>query len=217
MFHLPSYMLILGGMVLAGAALAVTLYLSEKRRTAWMRQAAEELRFNFLPRGDTETLFCGFQLLSQGKRKQVLNLMQGVANRLEVKIFDYSYDAAGKKGVDAPRQTVINFRSPDLNLPSFSLRPKRALDKIGTLIGHGDIVFENRPIFTRTYLLRGTNESAVRELFNGRVLSFYEEQRDLCTEGAGFELLFYRANHLVPPIQIRAFLEEGFRVLDLFG
>jgi hypothetical protein len=213
---MPSYVLILAGVMVAGAAFAASLYLSEKRRTAWMRQAAEELRFAFVPKGDADTLFSGFQLFSQGKRKRVLNLMQGVANRLEVRIFDYSYDVAGRKGVDAPRQTVITFRSPDLNLPSFSLRPKNVLDKIATVLGHQDIAFADRPIFTKTYLLRGTNESAVRELFDDRAASFYEEQPDLSAEGGGFELLFYRANTLVPPEQIRAFLEEGFRVLDLF-
>ena len=202
--------------MVAGAAFAVALYLSQQRRTAWMRQAAEELRFTFLPKGDADTLFPGFPLFSQGKRKRVLNLMQGVANRLEVRIFDYSYDLAGRKGVDGPRQTVITFRSPDLNLPSFSLRPKTVLDKLGTVLGHRDIAFAHRPIFTKAYLLRGTNESAVRELFDDRVLSFYEEQPGLSTEGSGFELLFYRANILVPPEQIRAFLEEGFRVLDVF-
>jgi carbonic anhydrase len=208
--------LILAGVMVAGAAFAVALYLSQQRRTAWMRQAAEELRFTFLPKGDADTLFSGFQLFSQGKRKRVLNLMQGVANRLEVRIFDYSYELAGRKGVDAPRQTVITFRSPDLNLPSFSLRPKNVLDKIGTVLGHRDIAFADRQIFTRAYVVRGTNESAVRELFDDRVLSFCEEQPGLSTEGSGFELLVYRANILVPPEQIRAFLEEGFRVLDVF-
>jgi hypothetical protein len=218
MLQSPVYVLFVVSVILCIAGAAIIPLVAAKRRTAWMRQAADELRFTFFPKGDAETLtlLSRFRLFSQGKRKEVLNLMRGVANSLEVRIFDYQYVAAGRDGADAPRQTVIAFRAPELNLPSFALRPKSVFHKIGTIFGYQDIAVANRPIFAKTYLLQGPSEPAIRELFDDQVLSFFEDQPGLSAEGGGFELIFYRAGALVPPEKIRSFLEEGFKVLDLF-
>jgi hypothetical protein len=218
MIHWLSGFLMVVAMIILIAAPIVIHIAVQKRRTAWMQQAAEELRFEFFPQGDGETLsmLSPFLLFSRGNRKRVQNLMQGVADQLQVKIFDYSYFSAGKQGSNAPNQTVICFRSPNLDLPNFWLQPRSFLDRFGPLLGQREIVIDGRPKFSKVYLLHGASESAVRQLFHDGALNFYEQNSGLTTEGRGFDLLIYRAEVLVKPERVRSFLEEGFKVLDLF-
>jgi hypothetical protein len=53
-------------------------------------------------------------------------------------------------------------------------------------------------------------------LFSAPVLEFYEQHPELCTEGSGNTLLFYRFDVTVRPQDMRSFLEEGLKVLSVF-
>jgi hypothetical protein len=64
--------------------------------------------------------------------------------------------------------------------------------------------------------LQGSDESQIRDLFREEVLSYYERRRNLCTEGAGQQLVFYRGNRREEPGSMEGFLEQGLEVLDLF-
>jgi hypothetical protein len=196
----------------------VSNYLENKRTTA-MQQVADTMGLTFQGKanGQTLPLFSGFHLFSQGHGKRIVNLMQGEANDIALKIFDYKYTTGGGKNAQHWTQTVISFWSPALDLPAFSLRPETIFHKIGALFGYQDINFETHPDFSKCYLLRGKQEEAIRALFREEVLLYYEEHRGLSTEGSGPQLVFYRAGKPVKPEDIRAFMEQGFEVLALLG
>ena len=209
--------LILGGVVLLIAVIAYVSYLAEKKRTEALKRVAEELGFDFFPK-DQGLLgeLASFPLFSQGHSKRLTNLMRGEAGGLAVEIFDYRYTTGGGKSSTTWKQTVICFRLDGPGLPAFSLRPENILDRIGAWFGSQHITFEDYPGFSKSYLLRGPDEKAIRELFTEQVLAFYEGRTGLSTEGGGDRLLFYRHNKRVGPEQVRAFLEEGFQVLAAF-
>lgn len=71
-------------------------------------------------------------------------------------------------------------------------------------------------MFSKKYLLRGDDELAIRELFTGDVLRFYEQHPGLITEGSGNKLLFYRDKIVVKPDSIQSFLDEALAVRSLF-
>jgi hypothetical protein len=143
-------------------------------------------------------------------------VLLGVSKDLEVKVFDVGYTTGGEENSNYCVQTVICFRSPELDLPAFCLRPKSVFHRIATLFGYQDIGVDGHALFSKTYLLRGRDEAGVRKLFTDDVLSYYERSTSLFTEGNGNQLMFYRWAKRVDPDQIRFFVQEGFEVLSLF-
>jgi hypothetical protein len=119
-----------------------------------------------------------------------------------------------------PAQTVIWFRSPQLSLPSFVMRPEHVVHKIGSAFGYQDIDFDsNRTAadFSKKYLLRGADEHAIRSLFKNDVLDFFATHPGKpVLEGRGDRLILYRPGQLIRPENISVFLEEGLEVFRLF-
>src|SRR5262249_10848267 len=144
----------------------------QKLRTEGMRRVAADMGYAFFANGDGKTLeeLGRFHLFSRGGDRTIRNLIQGKADKLEIKIFDYQHVLTRNDSDRRRRQTVICFRSPDLALPDFSLRPRGGFHKvtsalglgeIAALFGYREIVIGDRVWFSKYYLLRGEDEAAV--------------------------------------------------------
>jgi hypothetical protein len=215
-FLFPAGILI-GALALAGW-IAYAAHVAEKKRAEELQRLADELAFEYLPQGDP-SLFQSlgkFQLFSQGRSKRLWNLLRGTTNDLEVAIFDYRYVTGSGKHSHTWNHTVISFRFTGQPLPHFSLRPENFADKIGGWFGYQDIDFETHPAFSKQYLLRGASEAAIRALFTGDVLNYFEQKPGLTTEASENTLLFYRHSALLKPQEVRSFMEQGFGVLSQF-
>ena len=207
------------GVVIALGILTVYLaHRAEVKRTEELRQVADDMGFEFHPAPGEGLLgrYPGFHLFSQGHSRRARNLLRGQAGGLEVAVFDYSYVTGSGKHRTTWRQTVVAFEIDGAELPTFALRPEGMFHKIGQWFGYHDIDFESHPGFSKSYLLRGQNEEAVRELFTDNVLEHYERVAGVCTEGSGHRLVYYRAQQRIKPDEARRVLEEGFEVLALF-
>jgi hypothetical protein len=206
------FVLIAGGV----AFLIYYSYRQEKQRTADLQRVAEELGFEFLPKDDGSFLSNrgSFPLFSQGHSKRLFNLMRGKTKNLTAAIFDYRYTVGSGKNSHTWQQTVAAFQVDSPPLPTFSLRPESVWHKIGALLGYQDINFPHAPVFSKSYLLRGSDETAIRNLFNDQVLLFFEANQGLSVEADQDWLLVYRPNNRAKPEAMRALLEEGLRVLD---
>ena len=189
-----------------------------KKRTEQFALISAELKLNFFPKGSTSLFerLKPFHLFSKGRSRKIKNLMEGEANKVELAIFDYQYTTGGGENSHTYRQSILFFRSPKLNLPDFSLRPENVFHKIGSAFGDKDIDFETHPLFSKSYLLRGDNEAAIRGLFNNELLNFIESQQKISIEGSGDQLVFYRHKKRVKPEEVEEFMEEGFKVFELF-
>jgi hypothetical protein len=91
--------------------------------------------------------------------------MRGHVDGLDVEIFEYVCTYGSEESLEVERQTVICFRVPGLDLPTFSLRPKKTHHRIAVWLGYQDITMTKHPDFTREYLLCGPDEAAIRGLF----------------------------------------------------
>ena len=191
----------------------------ERKRTDALRLAAQKMGFEFHPNGDTLLLsrLKRFHLFSTGRSRRMTNMLHGHAQGIELAIFDYKYTTGGGKNSHTWRQTVACFRSERLNLPDFSLRPEHVFHKIGGLLGFQDIDIDQYPDFSRSYLLKGSDEEAVRGVFGDPVLAFYERTTGLSTEGAGDCLIHYRSSRRIKPSEVMSFMEDGFGVFELFA
>jgi len=215
----PYVPLIIFGAAAAFVVLIVVLSVrAERKRRDALRGAAQEMGLSFDEKGDDTLLDAlgSFHLFSQGHSRRIRNVVHGVANEIDLKLFDYRYTTGGGRHAHTHTQTVLLFRCPELNLPAFALRPEHLFHKIGAVFGGQDIDFDEHPDFSASYLLRGEDEEAIRRIFDEEVLSFYGQSRGLSTEGAGQELVFYRASKRVKPAELSALMEEGFVVLSLF-
>lgn len=196
----------------------LTIYLAwryEKKRTKRLREIADSLRFTFDEKGDDFLLstLTQFHLFSQGRSRRILNVMKGKSRDAHITIMDYLFTTGGGKNSSTYRQTVILFDSDTLDLPAFSLRPENFIHRIGNAFGYQDIDFDSYPEFSRMYLLQGADEEAVRNTFDYDLLSYFEKQKNICVEGEGRKMIFYRAGKRFPPAEIKLFYERG---LDLY-
>ena len=189
-----------------------------KKRTEQFALISAELKLNFFPKGTTSLFerLKPFHLFSKGWSRKIKNLMEGEANKVELAIFDYQYTTHGGQHPQTHRQSLLFIRSPKLNLPDFSLRPENVFHKIGSAFGDKDIDFETHPIFSKSYLLRGDNEAAIRGLFNNELLNFIQSQQIISIEGSGDKLIFYRHKNRVKSEEVESFMEEGFQVFGQF-
>lgn len=203
------------------ATVAVIVFLVfryEKKRAEAFQRAAAELNLSFYPKGDEALLdrMQMFHLFSHGRSKKMKNLIHGQFNEGEVALFGYQYTTGGGNSSQTHVQNVAYFRSSSLNLPQFALRPEHFFHKIGSALGYQDIDFSSHQRFSEMYLLRGKDETEIRRVFSDAILSFYETQTGVSTEGGGDQLIFYRAEKRIKPEQVMSFLEEGLNVFKMF-
>jgi hypothetical protein len=215
----PTITFIIIGVV---AIIAVGSYfignIRRKKRTAAFERVAGELGLTFSPQGNalfaSELGWC--ELGSRGRGKKTLNLMRGSNDGREISVFDYQYVTGYGRSRRVTTSTVASLRSEGPPLPSFTLRPKGTWDKISNLFGGTKINFDTHPTFSRSFVVRGQNEPAIRTLFTPHVLDYFEQQSGISTEGAGDTLLFYRHGKRVPPDGVTQFLADAFESLSIF-
>jgi len=201
--------------VIVISAIAMRHY--EKKRTAALKDLADELNFEF-SHGDKNGLLAllgQFHLFTLGHTKTMFNVLQGVAGGLQISIFDYRYVTGHGKHRHTWNVSVFVARQAGMELPDFSLRRESIWHKIGLLFGVKDINFESHPGFSRSYLLKGSDEEAIRATFQPPVLDYFEERPGLHVEGFG-ELLLYATLRRVKPDKFREFMTKGFEILKLF-
>jgi len=213
------------GLVMVGGFFAFVAFIIimsihfDRKRTKAFQAVAASMNFTFSDKASTALLgpAHSFHLFSQGHSKKLKRVMKGVANEIDVKIFDYQYTTGHGKNSHTYIQTVILFTSDRLQLPEFTMRPENVFHKIGGAFGYQDIDFDRNPAFSKNYLLRGPSERSIRETFTQDVLSYFESQKGICVEGKGNIVVFYRASKKVPPHHVATLLREGFSIFGLFA
>ena len=62
------------------------------------------------------------------------------------------------------------------------MRPEGMFDKIGSALGFQDIDFESHELFSRSFVLQGSNEEAIRQYFDQSVLDFFAAKPGISVE-----------------------------------
>lgn len=207
---------ILVGIVVGGLALVV-LYVTvqDKRRARDLQILARELGWTFDPDPGQEMMLSVWllTLFQVARPVELRNRLSGRRNGRLVAVFEYTVEfrSWGDSGGMAI-QTVVTVQLPSAGVPSFALRPEDFGDR---LTGLRDISFDNDPVFSRAYFLRGEDEAAIRGIFDhDDVRAFYHRHSRVCTEVADGALFFWRMNKRVKPEQIEALVDEA---LDIAG
>jgi hypothetical protein len=148
-------------------------------------------------------------LFNRGYDRQFKNIMSGRFDGLDVGVFDYLFVTGSGKSRHTWNQTVVAF-SQDVWLPLFAICSEGFFDRIGDAFTHEDIDFDSHPKFSHRYLLRGSDEEKIRELFTPALLEFLENipaQEKWHIEGDGKNLIFYLSDVAIAPEHLQSFLE----------
>jgi hypothetical protein len=209
-------------LIAVGVAVVIGLPLafwSERRRRRALEAVAGTLGMTFRRRDSTLSLppfsllgkrFRGFKLLGR-----IDNVFRGEMDGREVALFRcWSHRNMSRHGTT---QTVAAFRLAGQHLPQFLMRPETVIKRIGAKIGMQDIDIPTSPEFSRSYVLKGSDETGIRLLFQGRVLDFFAMESGWSVEGNGDWLLVYREDELVAPEDFPEFLRESSLIADTFA
>ncbi|MEH2113067.1 hypothetical protein [Nostoc sp.] len=197
----------------------------EQERTEKIKLIAAQLKINFLAEDSNNIMqhLHNFRLFKQGGRNLVTNILSKEVKNLKIYIFEYRYSIYSTKTKHEHWQTIAFLYDQNMHLHKFLLKPKNILDQISNFLGYQDINFDKYPRFSEQYLLRGSDEKGIRQIFTDNVLSFFEAkigfypaiQTTPCLEVADACLIYYRENVRLEPEQIELFLQEGMEVFDL--
>ena len=188
-------------------------FLLERWRTEALRKVAAKFKLDFekksqLPR-HIENL--DFHLFSQGS--STINVMRGT---LYDRMFGYSYTTGSGKNRRTTRQSVVLIESDELDLPQFDMRPEHLLHKIGGAFGYQDIDFPRQEQFSKKYLLRGKDETAIRSLFTDEVLAYFSSNLNLSVEVRHGALIFYKGGKRLTADGFKQVIAQANRISQLF-
>jgi hypothetical protein len=158
-----------------------------------------------------------FKLFRRGFSKRISNILhrQDEMLNLGAYIFDYRFTISAGNSARVIRQTVFFIESRKLELPIFYMRPEHIFHRIGEFLGMQDIDFEEYPVFSGNYVLRGEDEDFIRDSMDDPFLRFFSVENKWYLEGINYYLLFYRRGKLLKPEQIREFYSKGLEIYKL--
>ena len=193
------------------------LLLIRQRRIKGFEKVAQTFSFNFYPKDDGLILsdLGDFGLFSEG-RKKVTNILQGKIHHTQVSVMDYRLSTGSGQNSFVQNQTVLIFDSKALQLPHFLMQPENVFQKMVGALGKGDINFSTHPTFSKHYHLKGQDFLAIRNLFNEKILNYFEIHQGWKMEGKDHRLVLFRAGKRVKPEELPAFLKQGQEILQHF-
>ncbi len=153
-----------------GLALAVVRVarLGEAARQEGMRTEARRLTFDHRARSPGVPVEGLDELptLRKGRSRRARSIMSGDSSGRELVAFDWFFRTGGGNRSGRHRMTIVAFRRKNEPRTEFQIRPENAIHRIASALGWLDIDFENDAEFSGSYLLRGSDEKAIRALFS---------------------------------------------------
>ncbi|MBN2360621.1 MAG: hypothetical protein JXR83_14290 [Deltaproteobacteria bacterium] len=199
-------------------AVAVSSRQAKKRRAAW-QAAAQQSGLAFLPEAQgVRDRLGGFKVCNLGRSRRAQNALVGTVSGHEIALFDYRYTTGSGNNRHTHHLSLCAVRHPELRLPSFFLRRQlRLWDALGKMFGGQDINFEEDAAFSRSFVLQGKDERAVRRVFgvHARAHLLRYQESALQLEGDGDTLLVNFGRRLDPD-QGRDSIEQAIDVARIW-
>jgi len=196
----------------------VVWLLAERRRRETIQAMASRLGMHY-ERENAQIvsgLLAQLPLFREGRSQRARNVLRRSGSEREALVFDFSFVTGGGRSRRVHRQTVAAIRLPGTTLPQFRLSPEHLFVKIGAFFGLQDIDFDSHPEFSRKYRLAGSNEVAVRSLFQRSAISYFAREPGWSVDGDGEWLAVYRRERRVKPDELPSFFESARQVAEMF-
>ena len=119
-----------------------------------------------------------FSLFNKGHSREMKHVMKTKTDNVKMTLFDYAYTTASGEHHSRHTQTVVAFEHDSLSLPKFTLSPEGLFSKIGAAIGFQDIDFDEHSEFSKSFVLKGEDEPAIRNFFDRDKLEFFAQRKE---------------------------------------
>jgi len=217
----------------------------DKDRTQTLNAWATENGFEFSPTQDDELLakMQVFPLFNKGGNRRINYVIKTKTDNVGMTFFGYSYTlvSGGAHSLSTRTYvyTIVAFEHDSLSLPKFTLRPTRGfsdeifaalenvevgpfLKAMGMPIRTNTIMkeigFDQHPEFSKSFVLNGDDEPAIRNFFDREKLDFFAQRKEAGLEADHTFLIYIRElNENLKPEQIGNFLNEGYSVFTALG
>lgn len=210
--------IVFGALTVVGGSIWIA-WKADKKRTAAMQLVAQTMGFSLTESCGEEEIaaMCGaLPIFDRGHSRQAMRIMRGTLAGRDTLLFDYRYTTGGGKSQHLHRQTMAVFPGAVAGVTDFTLGPENFMHKLGGVFGYQDIDFPDHPDFSKHYLLRGADETAIRDAFTSDVLAFLGGTTGWHIDVAGGTLAVYREGRWVPPEQMPTFAADALRIVGLF-
>lgn len=112
--------------------------------------------------------------------------------------------------------SVILITDLQCHLPNFTLDREGILSKMLQTVGYKDINFEHFPHFSEHYLLKGSDEKAIRTLFDDELLTFFEIHDEFSVECKFDKILIHKQMNLMNRTEMADAIVFVENLLQLF-
>jgi hypothetical protein len=201
-------------------AAAIIGYVQEKKRTEQWQQVAQQLGLPFLgERDDLLARLASMRIFQRGSDRTIRNVVAGEMGPVRITLGDFRYTTGSGKNRRTHLFTVCIVENDALEVPACYLRPERRfLDSLGSLFGGQDIDFEEDEEFSRSFVLQGESEAAVRELFTAEVRAWFcaNPVANLQFEARGNTLALHTGRRY-PPDEVTQLLQWALEITKVLG
>jgi len=205
-----------------GAAIMSVLVMArmrEKQREGAFQQAAAPLGIEYLrdEAGPLSQLVGQIPMLSKGKKHTFRHVMHARLADVDAYLAEVQYTTGSGQYESRHTIAIAAFRTGRERTPDFELRPENGFfHKLASAFGQHDIDFDDDPLFSDGYILKGANEHAVREFFTRERRAALAELNDKPTIESHADWLVYleEAKKLRRPEAITQRIEQAFNICE---
>jgi hypothetical protein len=136
-----------------------------------------------------------------------------------IRFFEHAYAVHLPPASVGTAQTVIAFKIPGQEQPSFRLAPINVVDRIGAKLGMANIVPYESTTFAQRYALRGEIPDAIQVLFRPEVVRCLEAVppgEEWTVESAGEWMIFFQPGKLFEAEELGEEIADAGAWLNLF-
>lgn len=190
----------------------------ERQRMAAYEQYCASKGYRFVPnRSGAERPYQGVvSLFARGSSHRWRDEISGRFGGMPFTAFEYLYTVDTGRSSVTYRFAMIRWETQAVQLPRFALAPEGFFQRVGELFGAQDIDVPGDDAFSRAYVLKGADASAVRALFTPAIRQALVANPGQRIAGAGPDLFWWREMSLPPPAGFDSFLTAGDWVRELF-
>lgn len=182
---------------------------------------AKEHNWSYQPEVEWNTSYLqNFNFFQTRPIEKKVNMIKGQYEEeygvLKWEIADITFDEGAMLATEVYKSTIQVIRLP-FNIPGFVLEKEgffdKIFDQIMALSGQEDIDFQLFPQFSKRFLLKAENQSAIRTFFTADLISFLENEEIYHIESNGEALLIFQYLRLAQTNEIAKMLRFSEQLL----
>lgn len=185
-----------------------------------LKQIADDHNWNYRHEVEWDDSYLrNFQFFETRPIERKLNVINGLYPKQNIRweISDITFDEGALLATEVYHTTIQLLQLP-FEIPRFAVEQEGLFDKIFDRVmafsGKKDIDFELFTTFSDKFLLKGENETAIRELFTPELINFLEAQSIYHIESNGEALLIFKYLRLARTEEITKMVEFSEKLIE---